>query len=156
MPNPEIQIDIGLLWNEAEITGELVGDFEIRATDTSEESLRLESIAREFRARAMSPPKELTFGIRLEESLSPERAREVLASAQDISQSFKGEVVEAGVNWGDGLDGRVWWPLLHAGSLHDAEEFLDELRNKTSLDPLALSIVSMESARDAAFELNMG
>ncbi len=156
MPISEIQVDIGLLWNETEITGELVGDFEIRTTDTSGKSVCLESISRDFHARAIFPRKELTFGIRLQESLSHKRAREVLTNALAVSQSFKGEVVEAGVSWGEGLDGRVWWPILQAGSLHDAEEFLDELRSKTSLEPLSLSIVTMGERNDAPFEFAIG
>ena len=153
---PEIQVDIGLLWGEAEITGELAGDFEVRATDASGKSVRLESISPNFHARAISPRKEMTFGIRLEESLSEKRAREVLANAQAISPSFREEIIEAGVNWAEGLDGWVWWPILHAGSLDDAEEFLDELRSKTSLEPLSLSIVLIGDRSDAPFELAIG
>ncbi|MFH1012021.1 MAG: SpoIID/LytB domain-containing protein, partial [bacterium] len=153
---PEIQIDIGLLWGEAEITGELAGDFEVRATDTSGKSVQVKSTSQGFHVRAISHRKELAFGIRLEESLSEERAREVLTNALAVSQSFKGEMIKAGVNWGEGLDGRVWWPILHAGSLHDAEEFLDELRSKTSLESLSLSIVLMGDRSDAPFELTIG
>jgi SpoIID/LytB domain protein len=154
MKIPEIQIDIGLLWGETEITGEITGDFEIRITDASGKSARIENTSRDFRARAISSCKEPTFGIRLEESLSEVRARDILKNALSISQSFRGEIVEAGVKWSDELDGRVRWPILHAGSLHDAEEFLDELRSNTSLEPLSLAIVQMTDRSDAPFEIS--
>ncbi len=151
-----IQIDIGLLWNEAEITGEFDGEFEVIVTTLSGKAERFTAESSNFRARAPRSHKKRTFGIRLEESLSEERAQEILAHALSVSGSFKGDVIEAGVHWSENLDGRVWWPVLAAGSLSDAEELLHDLREKTNLEPLALSIVPMDSQTDAPFHFTIG
>ena len=152
----DIKIDIGLLWNETEITGELAGEFDIDVTTRSGKAERITTENRNFRARAPRSHKKRTFGIRLEESLSEERAQEILARALSVSGSFKGDVIEAGVRWSDNLDGRVWWPVLAAGSLSDAEELLRDLRDKTNLEPLALSIVPIEDTRETPFFFSAG
>ncbi len=151
-----IQIDIGLLWNEAEITGELAGEFDVDVTTLSGKLERFTAESRNFRARAPLTHKKRAFGIRLDESLSEERAQEILARALRVSGSFKGDVIEAGVRWSENLDGRIWWPVLAAGSLSDAEELLHDLRDKTNLEPLALSIVPMEDTREAPFHFTIG
>ncbi len=151
-----IQIDIGLLWNEADITGEFAGAFDIAITTPSGKSERFTIENRNFHARASQSIKKRTFGIRLEESLSEERAQESIAKALNVSKNFKGDVIEAGVRWSENLDGRVWWPVLAAGSLSNAEELLHDLREKTNLEPLGLSIVPMEERSDSPFHFTIG
>lgn len=150
------QIDIGLLWNEVEIAGEIASDFDVVMQFVSGQTKCFAVRDERFYARAVLRRKSRTFGIRLEESLSEQRARDVLTRAQAVSDSFNGEVVAAGVNWEEGLDGRVWWPVLAAGTKSDAEELLNDLREKTELPPLPLSIVPLSERRDAPFEFIMG
>ena len=146
-----IKIDIGVLWNETDITGELTGEFDINVTTPSGRNKHFTLANCNFRARTPPSHRERTFGIRLEESLSEKRAQEHLASALNISKSFKGDVIEAGVRWSDDLDGRVWWPVLAAGSSSDAKELLHDLREKTTLEPLGLSIIPIEGASRIPF-----
>jgi stage II sporulation protein D len=153
-------VNIGLLWNEETITGELFGGHAVQCRTDCCRCLNLAPTTGRFTARAAPSSREPQFAVRLGEMFSSEKAERVLAP---LSGSWRGldlDVLEAGKKWdyeGKTYDNRVWWPIVKCGSRENARWLIGELRELADVDSLALAVVRLDQAEPSnPFEFTLG
>jgi stage II sporulation protein D len=153
-------VDIGLLWNEPTVTGELLGEHAVQCRTDCCRYLNLASTTGRFSARAASSAIEHRYAVRLGEMFSPQKAERTLAALSNSRRDLDLDVIEAGKTWeleGHACDNRVWWPVVKCGSPTDAEALTGELCGLSGLDPLAINIVRLDQAESSAlFEFTLG
>jgi len=153
-------VDIGLLWDEETISGELFGGHAVQCRTDCCRYLNLAHTAGCFTARAAISSRERSFALRLGEMFSPESAARVLAPLSQSRRDLDLDVLEAGRKWdyeGRAYDNRVWWPVVKCGSRADAESLAAELRAQPHVDPLAITVVRLDDTEPSAqFEFTLG
>jgi SpoIID/LytB domain protein len=153
-------VDIGLLWDEQIITGELLGGHAVQCRTDCCRYLNLAHTTGRFTARAASSVREPRFALRLGEMFSPESAARVLAPLSESRRNLDLDVLEAGKRWkfeGGTYDNRVWWPIIKCGSRADAESLAADLRAQPQVDPLAITVVRLDDTEPSAqFEFTLG
>ncbi|MCX6601628.1 MAG: SpoIID/LytB domain-containing protein [bacterium] len=153
-------VDIGLLWDEETITGELLGGHAVQCRTDCCRYLNLAHTTGRFTARAATSPREGRFALRLGEMFSPPSAEQVLAPLSESRRNLDLDVLEAGKRWefgGGAYDNRVWWPIVKCGSRADAESLAAELREQPHVDPLAITVVRLDDTEPSAqFEFTLG
>ncbi len=93
-----LSVAIGLLWDEAEIRGELICEHRVRCRVDCCRELDLGVRAGSFRARFAGGERAAQWGVRLAESFSPAHAAAVLAPLS-AHHEFDVDVIEAGRAW---------------------------------------------------------
>ncbi|MBI5060355.1 hypothetical protein HZB60_11315 [candidate division KSB1 bacterium] len=163
-----ITVDIGLLWGEAQITGELRGDFAVEGWTDCNRKFDLDRVSGAFSAflpptscggagggESESPHSDggtkggLGFAIRLAECFSPESAARVLNHVPTALSGDGVDVLEAGRMWQTGsqtFDNRVWWPVVKLASRGDAEPLLTQLRTVAALNPFGFTVVPLSES----------
>jgi stage II sporulation protein D len=153
-------VDIGLLWNEHAISGELGGGHVVQCRMDCCRYLKLAQTTGQFRARAIQSAGEQRFALRLGEMFSNERAASALEPLCKARPELDVDVLEAGKTWEfdrRALDNRVWWPIVKGESLEEIEKLAAELRELPGLDPLAFMIVPLDQAEPAVqFDFSFG
>ncbi|RPH95647.1 SpoIID/LytB domain-containing protein [candidate division KSB1 bacterium] len=153
-------VDIGLLWEEENISGELTGEYAVQCRMDCCRYLNLAKTTGKFSAQLPASQSAATYGIRLGEMFSSARAEQMLTPLQASRPNLDLDILEAGKKWeanGRELDNRVWWPVVQCGSRSDAEAVAAELRELPGLDPLAFMIVKLEKAEPSApFGFSLG
>lgn len=141
-----VNVDIGLLWNETEITIE----------DLEHQYVVFESEGRLEEVHSVFPPLTVTVertnrpahvALRLAESLSPLHADKILEIVSAKRKHLSLDRIEAGRRWkinGVPLDARVWWPVIRLDSPQDAEPLMEELRRTVGLEPVGFSVVKLK------------
>jgi peptidoglycan hydrolase-like amidase len=154
-------VDIGLLWDEQTISGELLGGHAVQCRTDCCRYLNLAHTTGRFSARAASSSShEQRFALRLGEMFSPPNAERALAPLSELRRDLDLDILEAGKRWefeGRVYDNRVWWPVVKCGSRADAESLAADLREQPGLDPLAITVVRLDQAGPAGqFEFTLG
>lgn len=155
-----LSVDIGLLWDEQKISGELTGKFAVQCRTDCCRYVNLARTTGAFSAHLPRNPLHPLYGIRLGEMFSSKQAGKLLEPLAAFRADLDYDVLEAGKKWDSGgreLDNRVWWPVVKCGSRADAEALAEELREIPGLDPLAFMVVKLDKAEPFAhFEFSLG
>lgn len=153
-------VDIGLLWNEQTITGELSGGHAVQCRTDCCRYINLAHTTGRFDARAVLSARDQRFALRLGEMFTLKRAEQALAPLCKARPDLDGDLLEAGKTWEAGtrvFDNRVWWPIVKGDSFEEIEKLAAELRDLPGLDPLAFTIVPLDQAVPSAqFEFSLG
>jgi stage II sporulation protein D len=155
-----LQVDIGLLWEEPQVRGQFVGAFRVACRTEDSQTGDWESVTGSFEARAAAGSVKSSWGIRLAECITPERAEHIVNRVSAESDTFDLDMVEAGREWESAtgrLENRVWWPIVRLQSHDEAEAVLEELRNIAALNPVGLTVMRLDKAvAREPFELRAG
>lgn len=155
-----LQVNIGLLWDEQIVRGELICDFAVRCRVDCCRYITFDKTAGHFEAKAVPAVRADMWGIRLAESFSRAHAEIILAQAADAVAGAELELIEAGREWktpGRHFDNRVWWPVVKLAARADAPALLEMLRASDQIDPLGFAVVRLDRAEaEQPFEFTLG
>ncbi|MBU1636032.1 SpoIID/LytB domain-containing protein [bacterium] len=155
-----IDINVGILWDEHKITGELQGSFAAQWRTEPDGWINLDHLTGSFSAVAVETSYQQHWAIRLAETLNIKAAEGILETIRNVTSQYEMEILEAGRVWQtqDGeYDNRVWWPIILLDSLDDAEPSLIELRKISAVNPLGYEIISLDKAAPATrFMMTIG
>ncbi|MBU0692261.1 hypothetical protein KKH18_10685, partial [bacterium] len=155
-----IDINVGILWDEHKITGELQGSFAAQWRTEPDGWINLDHLTGSFSAVAVETSYQQHWAIRLAETLNIKAAEGILETIRNVTSQYEMEILEAGRVWQtqDGeYDNRVWWPIILLDSIDDAEPSLIELRKISAVNPLGYEIISLDKAAPATrFMMTIG
>jgi stage II sporulation protein D len=155
-----IDIDVGILWDEKKIEGELQGSFAAQWRTDPDGWINLDDQTGKLSAVSSEITYVEHWAIRLAETLTPKAAEGIAETIRTLSSDYDLEILEAGRIWktrSGEFDNRVWWPVVKLASQKDAEAALSELRKISELNPLGYEIVRLDKAiAGARYHITIG
>jgi stage II sporulation protein D len=153
-------IDIGLLWDEPHVRGELICEHRVECLLDDGRTVVQEKTAGHFEVQATSGNRQKRWGIRLAECFTANGAEQIINRVNTESDNLTLDMVEAGRCWETAtgkLDNRVWWPIVKLKSKAEAEDALEQLRGIDALNPVGLTLVRLDKASSAdGFDFKLG
>jgi SpoIID/LytB domain protein len=155
----DLSISIGLLWDETIIRGELLGNHLVEAYTLESRQPEVFTATGHFTLHTQSGMRNSALGIRLAESLSHAHAEQLATQLHNRRRDLTVGVLQAGRQWrttAGTYDARVWWPVVRLEHHEPVADVMNDLRDMSDLDPLALTVVRLDPAEPAhSFSLEL-